>query len=61
MWLTEPTQRSVCKDVGSIPGLAQWGKDLALPHTAACVADALGILCCRGCGVGQQLQLQFDP
>ena len=37
-------------DVGSIPGLAQWVKSLAL---AWAVVDVAQILHCCGCGVGR--------
>ena len=41
--------------------LAKWVKDLALLWTVMCVADVAGIWHWCGCGLCQQLQLQFDP
>ena len=40
------------EDMGSIPCLTQWAKDLALLSAAVQVADAAQILRCCGCGVG---------
>ena len=43
---------SIYGDAGSIPGPAQFVKDLALPRAAAQVTDVARILRCCGCGIG---------
>ena len=61
LWLSRlRTRPSVSEDAGSIPGLTQWVKELLLLQDVVQVTDAARILCCCGCGVGQQLKLQFD-
>ena len=52
-WLTNSTRNH--EVLGSIPGLVQWVKDLALLWAVVQVADMVRILHCCGSGVGQQL------
>ena len=52
---------SIYEDVGSIPVLAQWVKDLAFLQAVLEVADLASIWHCCGHGVGWQLHLRFTP
>ena len=55
------TLHCVCEDVGSMPGLVQWVKDLVLPQAAAQVADMVWSQCCLGCGIGLSCHSDSTP
>ena len=62
MWLSRlRTQHNVCEDAGSIPGLAQWLKDLIVPQATVLVADAAQIQGCCGYGIGHRCSSNSIP
>jgi len=58
-WLTNPTRNH--EVAGSVPGLAQRVKQSGVAVSCGVGRRRGSDPHCCGCGVGQQLQLRFDP
>ena len=62
LWLSGlRTRHCLCEDVGLIPGITQWVKNLALPQAAAEVAGMAQIWCCGGWSIGHSCSSNSAP
>ena len=60
-WFSGLRTQCCLEDMGSIPGLTQWVKYLALPQAVTQVIDVAQIRCCCGCGVGPSCSTNLTP